>query len=1846
MCTNSNYLRDQRRISLSVLALLATSLAHGQFIWLNPVGGSTGLGVNWVGGVGPTTSAGTQDVHINSLIFPTAGASLQMPVTVNNFFNCNRLFVRGNVAITTGASLDIGGVGSRIEGPLSMQGGILRGNGDLTTTELLTVSAGTLLGTGGLLAQSGIRVNPTSATSIEKPLTVHGTSTWESGIVYNDSSQPFLNNGSFSVSNGTEWWNTPWTNAGTIIKNGTANSRFIGGSFTNSGAASVQQGILTIESSASAGHSGSFDIANLATLVMNGTVNYNSGSTVLGSGTLKTNGGLLNFLSGSSINTSRLEANYGTIQISSGTAISGMPPVVLTGGAFSNSRAGAVFGQLTGSSSSLTFGDATVISGPLTTSGSISGAGSLTVQGPFSFSGGTVYPGGDLIASGGLNLATSASKDLQRNVIMGGTSTWSEGQVTSSQTVTNTGSWSISAVADWFGGNGIINSGQIVRNAAGTANFATVPLTNNGTMTIDSGTLKFGASSAVGHAGQFAIGPAGTLILNGSVSMKPGSSVGGEGQFKTYSGTVTFQSGSSLSAKQLSANWGTLNILSGASVSNYPNVSLNGGALWCAQPNAAFGSLVATSSSVSALAPMAFGGAVTLDGSIQGPGTVWIGGLFTFTGGQLSSGGKITASAGIQLSGAANKDIQRDVDASGTSTWSSGTVSSGGAFTNSGTWNISANSDWSWGQRVTNTGTVTANPTGVTRFISVPFNNSGSVNVNSGSLKLEGGSSVAHTGTFTIAPSAALSLGGTTTFGSMGRVQGEGTLASASGNITFNSGSSLASGTVSLDSASLTMATGSNIASTPTIQLNSGTVQFSTGSNSTVQTISGTGRLVANSPVSILGPLNIQGMIEGSGTLNIGGLFTYPGGQIAPGGAITAAGGMLLNTAAAKDFKRDLNFQGNTAWEAGQVYGTGGNYSNSGTFTIGGDLTWQGGGWTNSGTIVKAVGAGVASFEGITGFNNNGTVSSTSGTLAWHASGTHAGTFSSGTGATLHLIGNQNFVAGGRITGAGTNRLESGTLTFGPGSQLSGSVDLSQATMTMQSGSLVSLSPTITLNSSSATFSSGGAINLGSVNILTSSLTTSDDLSISNSSTMSGGYLNGPGSINFNGGLQLTTGGVKTISSGFNLNGTSNWTGGIVNLSNGKIVQSYGTFVANGGSEWSGGVFNNRGTFRKLGTSTTRMSFAGPLGPNNAAQFSNSGTVDVQSGLLQIGAWGSHTGTFSIAQNATLAFDSGQNFRSGSVISGGGIARFDSGNTEFASGSSFSARLGMTGGTVNFRGGSSPLLQPDLNLTSGGILNLSSGALIQLNTLTLGATSISGSDQIKVNNGFEMRSGTLSGSGSLVIPAISSAHLTTPSTKTISRPLVNQGTINFDQGVTQMPGGQLNNSGSLYLTGDVVLQNGSLINTGQIETGTGGAQATLSPDTLTNSGAIKAAEGQIRLSHLTNLNTNTRVLSGGTFRVEGTGQIKFGDIQSGLSRNEANLVFIGSESRMLDGSDQSILRNMTTNAGAITLDGGAKITVPADFVNTGQLNIADGSLELGGTLTLTGGTVEIEGALNAQSMQVNGGTLRGSGMVTSSVTNLSEVNPGNGIGSLNISGDFTQAASGRMRSEINGTLQSDADLLYVQGDAVLGGELIVDAPSSVFIPSGTRFRVLTATGSLSGSFSIVPPTSVWAVQYFSDHVDVVKQGTGNVYNVSGRVVLNQFNYLNGMRTVHMDLLQNGSVIQTASVTPSIDGAWMYSFQTAQQGTFQLRARAGGFVSSSQPITITNAGVSNVNFTLSNGDADGSNEVDAADIDFVINRFGSVSTGQNYDASADCDNSLEVDAADIDIVISNFGTVGN
>ncbi len=143
--------------------------------------------------------------------------------------------------------------------------------------------------------------------------------------------------------------------------------------------------------------------------------------------------------------------------------------------------------------------------------------------------------------------------------------------------------------------------------------------------------------------------------------------------------------------------------------------------------------------------------------------------------------------------------------------------------------------------------------------------------------------------------------------------------------------------------------------------------------------------------------------------------------------------------------------------------------------------------------------------------------------------------------------------------------------------------------------------------------------------------------------------------------------------------------------------------------------------------------------------------------------------------------------------------------------------------------------------------------------------------------------------------------------------------------------------------------------------------------------------------------------------------------------------------------------------------------------------------------------------------------------------------------------------------------------------------------------------------------------------------------------VSGTVDLNDTVLPVAGHVVNVDFRNGGSLVYSTTATLGAGGSFqaytpVFGIHTVVVSSSHWIARA------SAPITIGATPVTGLTFSLPNGDADESGEVDAADIDMVIFNFGDVLGDPGYVANADLDESGEVDAADIDVAIANFGAI--
>ena len=195
-------------------------------------------------------------------------------------------------------------------------------------------------------------------------------------------------------------------------------------------------------------------------------------------------------------------------------------------------------------------------------------------------------------------------------------------------------------------------------------------------------------------------------------------------------------------------------------------------------------------------------------------------------------------------------------------------------------------------------------------------------------------------------------------------------------------------------------------------------------------------------------------------------------------------------------------------------------------------------------------------------------------------------------------------------------------------------------------------------------------------------------------------------------------------------------------------------------------------------------------------------------------------------------------------------------------------------------------------------------------------------------------------------------------------------------------------------------------------------------------------------------------------------------------------------------------------AGEVTIDGAASA-----WHNTGTVQIG-----AAGTATLkliSGGTVSAGGNLTIGSL----GTLAGNGTAAATVLNTGTVSPGLSAGSLTVTGDYAQSASGALVVELFGTGAGQFDRLQVSGTASLGGELEVVLGSNggnPFAPQmGATFTFLTAVQGRMGTFSLadlpgLPAGQMWQVRYAAAATTLAVTRAGD-YNDDG--VVNAADYV-------------------------------------------------------------------------------------------------------------------------------------
>jgi hypothetical protein len=327
--------------------------------------------------------------------------------------------------------------------------------------------------------------------------------------------------------------------------------------------------------------------------------------------------------------------------------------------------------------------------------------------------------------------------------------------------------------------------------------------------------------------------------------------------------------------------------------------------------------------------------------------------------------------------------------------------------------------------------------------------------------------------------------------------------------------------------------------------------------------------------------------------------------------------------------------------------------------------------------------------------------------------------------------------------------------------------------------------------------------------------------------------------------------------------------------------------------------------------------------------------------------------------------------------------------------------------------------------------------------------------------------------------------------------VIQDGTLKFDNANI------ITNDANITLTGTlskITDQNGNNALTNFATNGSKGtftvnSETFTDANVFTNSGTVAAgAGGKFDASNqLTNFDSSTSTLTGGSFILTATGQLQFNDQgdSSDIVTNAAHITLSGvdtTKNSIIDQTGANALQNFDTNAaaGSLTLVGDRQFTTTGQLTNAGTITIEKSTgtgttaLIIGGTGSFiqTGGTMTVDGKLTTSvDINIEGGFVYGNaGTLTGDVSFTGgTINPGDGlkkIGALNISGSYTQSGAGILNIDLDGTSAGKFDVLNVSGAASLGGTLDVDAIAGFTPTSGETFDILN-TSAVTGTFSTV-----------------------------------------------------------------------------------------------------------------------------------------------------------------------------
>lgn len=389
----------------------------------------------------------------------------------------------------------------------------------------------------------------------------------------------------------------------------------------------------------------------------------------------------------------------------------------------------------------------------------------------------------------------------------------------------------------------------------------------------------------------------------------------------------------------------------------------------------------------------------------------------------------------------------------------------------------------------------------------------------------------------------------------------------------------------------------------------------------------------------------------------------------------------------------------------------------------------------------------------------------------------------------------------------------------------------------------------------------------------------------------------------------------------------------------------------------------------------------------------------------------------------------------------------------------------------------------------------SGGTTISAGTLNLTNSSAIGTGALTVSNVAGTKVLTLGNSVNLANSITLGSALTVNTAAGTSSQLsgIISGTAATDSLIQTGTGTLILTSANTFAGGVAVTGNGTI----NLQNNTGLGTGTLSETsglTLILASGVSANNAISLGGQLTaNVASGTSALTGAISQTSASEIVKTGSgtlILSGVNSYTGGVLI---SQGTLQGNASGIVGNVTDNAALIFSQTGIG-TYAGNLSGTGSLTVTgtgtlifSGTTSLPATTKISSGELQVTGTVTGPvSVNSSSAELSGSGSV-GSVTNDGYVQPGttsggalNTIGTLNVTGSYTQPSDGTTQIKINSTGNTagvNNDYLTVSGQTTLSGYLnVIPTGGGAFTP-GTPYTIINSTGGVSGQFAQAWSTS-------------------------------------------------------------------------------------------------------------------------------------------------------------------------